>query len=153
MAGRRRRQGQRGRRPTQPHRQRHRLRQRHAKQNKLSALLSNRDGKFGAPDDEAFKAAAASADWAKAPGMYLILTDQPGAKSWPITGASFILMHKVQQKAVNAKEVLKFFDWAFQNGDQMASDLDYVPMPDPVVKLIQTQWKSQLKDSSGKPLY
>jgi len=126
----------------------------YAKQNKLAhALLSNRDGKFVAPDDEAFKAAAASADWAKAPGMYLILTDQPGAKSWPITGASFILMHKVQQNPANAKEVLKFFDWAFQNGDQMASDLDYVPMPDPVVKLIQTQWKSQLKDASGKPVY
>jgi phosphate transport system substrate-binding protein len=126
----------------------------YAKQNKLAhALLLNRDGKFVAPDDEAFKAAAAGADWAKAPGMYLILTDQPGAKSWPITGASFILMHKVQQNAANAKEVLKFFDWAFQNGDQMASDLDYVPMPDPVVKLIQTQWKSQLKDSSGKPVY
>jgi phosphate transport system substrate-binding protein len=126
----------------------------YAKQNRLAhALLSNRDGKFVAPDDDAFKAAAASADWAKAPGMYLILTDQPGAKSWPITGASFILMHKVQQNPANAKEVLKFFDWAFQNGDQMASDLDYVPMPDPVVKLIQTQWKSQLKDSAGKPVY
>jgi phosphate transport system substrate-binding protein len=126
----------------------------YAKQNRLAhALLSNRDGKFVAPDDDAFKAAAASADWAKAPGMYLILTDQPGAKSWPITGASFILMHKVQQNPANAKEVLKFFDWAFQNGDQMASDLDYVPMPDPVVKLIQTQWKSQLKDASGKPVY
>jgi phosphate transport system substrate-binding protein len=126
----------------------------YAKQNKLShALLSNRDGKFVAPDDEAFKAAAAGADWAKSPGMYLILTDQPGAKSWPITGASFILMHKVQQNPANAKEVLKFFDWAFQNGDQMASDLDYVPLPDPVVKLIQTQWKSQLKDSAGKPVY
>ena len=126
----------------------------YAKQNRLAhALLSNRDGKFVAPDDDAFKAAAASADWAKAPGMYLILTDQPGANSWPITGASFILMHKVQQNPANAKEVLKFFDWAFQNGDQMASDLDYVPMPDPVVKLIQTQWKSQLKDASGKPVY
>ncbi|MEA3192131.1 MAG: phosphate transport system substrate-binding protein [Betaproteobacteria bacterium] len=126
----------------------------YAKQNKLAhALLSNRDGKFVAPDDDAFKAAAAGADWAKAPGMYLILTDQPGAKSWPITGASFILMHKVQQNAANAREVLKFFDWAFKSGDQMASDLDYVPMPDPVVKLIQTQWKSQLKDSSGKPVY
>jgi phosphate transport system substrate-binding protein len=126
----------------------------YAKQNKLAhALLANRDGKYVAPDDEAFKAAAASADWAKAPGMYLILTDQPGAKSWPITGASFILMHKVQQNPANAKEVLKFFDWAFEKGDQMASELDYVPMPDPVVKLIQTQWKSQLKDSSGKPVY
>ncbi len=126
----------------------------YAKQNKLThALLSNHDGKFAEPDDAAFKAAAAGADWAKAPGMYLILTDQPGAKSWPITGASFILMHKVQEKPENAKEVLKFFDWSFRNGGQMAAELDYVPMPDAVVKLIQSEWKSKLKDSSGKPVY
>ena len=126
----------------------------YAKQNKLAfALLSNRDGKFVMPDDDAFKAAAAGADWSKAPGMYLILTDQPGAKSWPITGASFILMHKVQEKPETGKEVLKFFDWSFKNGSQMAAELDYVPMPDAVVKLIQSQWKSQLKDAGGKPVY
>src|SRR5262245_54917904 len=126
----------------------------YAKQNKLShALMSNREGQFVAPDDSTFKAAAAGADWAKAPGMYLILTEQAGAKSWPITGASFILMHKVQAKPENAKEVLRFFDWSFKNGNQMAADLDYVPMPDAVVKLIQGAWKSAIKDASGKPVY
>ena len=75
--------------------------------------------------------------------MYLVLTDQPGKASWPMTGASFILMHKVQDKPENAKEVLKFFDWSFKNGGKMADELDYVPMPDPVVKLIQSTWKSQ----------
>lgn len=126
----------------------------YAKQNKLSyALMGNREGNFVAPDDAAFKAAAAAADWAKAPGMYLILTDQPGKNSWPITGASFILLHKTQEKPANAKEVLKFFEWAFTNGGKLAQDLDYVPMPDPVVKLIQAQWKSSLRDPSGKPIY
>jgi phosphate transport system substrate-binding protein len=126
----------------------------YAKQNKLAhTLLSNRDGKFVAPDDDAFKAAAAGADWGKAPGMYLILTDQPGAGSWPITGASFILMHQVQAKPENAREVLKFFEWSFKNGSKMASELDYVPMPDPVVRLIQSEWKAKLRDSSGKAVY
>ncbi|HUQ24654.1 MAG TPA: phosphate ABC transporter substrate-binding protein PstS [Burkholderiales bacterium] len=126
----------------------------YAKQNRLAyALMANREGQFVVPEDDAFKAAAAGADWAKAPGMYLILTDQPGAKSWPITGASFILMHKVQEKPENAREVLKFFDWAFKNGSATAAELDYVPMPDAVVRLIQSQWKSQLKDPAGKPLY
>ena len=84
--------------------------------------------------------------------MQVILTDQPGAKSWPITGASFILMQRVQEKPENAKEVLKFFEWCFRSGGEMAAELDYVPMPAPVVKLIQSQWKS-LKDAGGKPVY
>lgn len=126
----------------------------YAKQNKLSyAQMINRDGQVVTPSDDAFKAAAAGADWSKAPGMYLILTDQAGKQSWPMTGASFILMHKVQDKPDNAKEVLKFFDWSFKNGGQMADELDYVPMPDPVVKLIQSVWKSQIKDASGKAVY
>jgi phosphate transport system substrate-binding protein len=126
----------------------------YAKQNKLAyALMQNREGQFVAPDDETFKAAAAGAEWAKAPGMYLILTDQAGKQSWPITGASFILMHKQQEKPENGKEVLRFFDWSFRNGGKMAADLDYVPMPDAVVKMIQSEWKSQLKDPSGKSLY
>ena len=126
----------------------------YAKQNRLAyGLLSNREAQFVAPDDETFKAAAAGADWAKAPGMYLILTDQPGAKSWPITGASFILMHQVQEKPESGKEVLKFFEWAFRSGGPMAAELDYVPMPDAVVKLIQSQWKAKLRDPAGKPLY
>src|SRR3954464_1562999 len=125
-----------------------------AKQNKLAyAQMQNRDGQFVAPDDEAFKAAAASADWAKAPGMYLILTHQGGKASWPITGASFILMHKVQEKPESAKEVFNFFDWSFKNGARMAEDLDYVPMPEAVVKMIRAEWKAQVKDAAGKPLY
>ena len=125
----------------------------YAKQNKLAVgQVKNRDGNFVMPNIDTFRAAAAGADWAKAPGMYVILTDQPGKNSWPISGASFILMHKTQTKVDNAKEVLKFFDWSFKNGDQMATDLDYVPMPDPVVKLIATAWK-EIKDPSGKALY
>ncbi len=126
----------------------------YAKQNKLSnALLANRSGAFVSPDDRTFKAAAAGADWAKAPGMYLLLTDQPGKNSWPMTGASFILMHQTQDKPANAKEVLKFFEWSFKNGEKMAVELDYVPMPDPVVKLIQADWKAKLRDTSGKAVY
>ena len=126
----------------------------YAKQNRLAyALLANRDGQFVAPEDDSFKAAAAGADWARAPSMYLILTDQPGAKSWPITGASFILMHRVQEKPENAKEVLRFFDWAFRSGAGMAAELDYVPMPDAVIRLVQAQWKAQLKDQGGRPIY
>jgi len=126
----------------------------YAKQNKLAAAkMVNRDGTAVAPNDDSFKAAAAGADWAKAPGMALLLTDQPGKSSWPMTGATFILMHTVQAKPDNAKEVLKFFDWSFKNGDKMAEELDYVPMPDAVVTLIQSAWKSQIKDASGKALY
>ena len=126
----------------------------YAKQNKVSvARMTNRDGNAVAPGDDTFAAAAAGADWSKAPGMYLVLTDQPGKASWPMTGASFILMHKQQDKPENAKEVLKFFDWSFKNGAKMADELDYVPMPDPVVKLIRAAWKSQLKDAAGKSLY
>ena len=126
----------------------------YAKQNKLAhAQMLNRDGQVVAPSDETFKAAAAGADWNSVPGMGVILTDQPGKQSWPITGASFILIHKVQEKPEIAREVLKFFDWSFENGDKMALELDYVPIPDPVVKQIKGVWKSQIKDSSGKAVY
>jgi len=125
----------------------------YAKQNKLShALLGNKAGHFVAPDQNSFKAAAAGADWGHAPGMYLILTDQPGAGSWPITGASFILMHSTQEKPANAREVLRFFAWAFKNGDGMASELDYVSMPDSVVSLIEASWKN-IKGSDGTTVY
>lgn len=118
----------------------------YALQNKMNyALLKNRDGNYVRPDAETFQAAAAGADWANAPGMYEILTDEPGAKSWPITGASFILMHKSQDDAAQAGEVLKFFDWAYQKGDKIAQDLDYVPMPDAVTGLIQNLWKAEVK--------
>jgi len=126
----------------------------YAKQNKLShAQMMNKDGAVVSPTDDAFKAAAAGADWSSVPGMGVILTDQPGKASWPITGASFILIHKTQEKPEVAREVLKFFDWSFQNGAKMASELDYVPMPDPVVMQIKSVWKSQIKDGAGKPVY
>jgi phosphate transport system substrate-binding protein len=125
----------------------------YAKQNRLAtAKMVNRDGATVVPNDDSFKAAAAGADWAKAPGMALLLTDQPGKGSWPMTGATFILMHTVQAKPENAKEVLKFFAWAYRNGDKMASELDYVPMPDAVVNMVQSSWK-QIKDASGKAVY
>ena len=126
----------------------------YAKQNKLSyGAVKNKDGQFVLPDDDTFKSAAAGADWAKTPGMGVILTDQAGKATWPITSASFILMHKAQDKPEMAKEVLKFFDWSYKNGAAMAAELDYVPMPDPVVKLIQAEWKAKIKDTSGKALY
>ena len=126
----------------------------YAKGNKLDyAQVRNRDGQFVRPDDETFKAAAANADWAKTPGMGVVLTDQAGKTSWPMTGASFILMHAKQDKAESAREVLKFFDWSFKNGGKMAAELEYVPMPDAVVKQIQSEWKAKIKDTSGKALY
>jgi len=126
----------------------------YAKQNKLAvAKMTNREGTAVAPSEETFRAAAAGADWSKAPGMYLVLTDQPGRQSWPMTGASFILMHMTQAKPDNAKEVLKFFDWSFQNGAKMALELDYVPMPEPVVAQIKAAWKAQIKNAAGKPIY
>jgi phosphate transport system substrate-binding protein len=126
----------------------------YAKQNKLSyAQMMNKDGAMVAPTEEAFKAAAAGADWNSVPGMGVLLTDQPGKASWPITGASFILIHKMQEKPEVAREVLKFFDWSFANGAKMAGELDYVAMPAPVVNQIKAVWKSQIKDASGKPVY
>ena len=124
----------------------------YALQNKMAyALLQNKDGNFVAPDDKTFRAAAANAQWDKAPGFYLLLTDQPGKESWPITGATFILMHKKQDKPENAAIALKFFDWAYEAGDKLALDLDYVPMPDSVVKLVKAEWK-KIQDASGKPV-
>jgi len=126
----------------------------YAKKNKMAhTQLQNRDGAFLEPSDDAFKAAAANADWAKAPGMAIVLTDQPGKAAWPITGASYILMHKTQADAAKGKEVLKFFDWAYKNGDAAAAELDYVPMPDAVTKLVQDAWKANLKDASGKAIW
>ena len=115
--------------------------------------LKNKDGNFLQPDDEFFKAAAANAEWTKTPGFGVVLTDQAGKNSWPITGVSFILMHKVQPDANKGKEVVKFFDWAFKNGGKSAVELDYVPLPDSVVKLVQDSWKANLKDASGKAIY
>ncbi|MFZ3323084.1 MAG: phosphate ABC transporter substrate-binding protein PstS [Usitatibacter sp.] len=127
----------------------------YALQNKMNDVaVQNRDGDFVRGNADAFKAAAGNADWSKAPGFYLILTDQPGKGAWPISGATFILMHKTQEKPENAKEVLKFFKWAYGNdGDKLAESLDYVPLPDSVVKQIEASWKSNIKDSSGKSVY
>ncbi|QOY95364.1 phosphate ABC transporter substrate-binding protein PstS [Massilia sp. UMI-21] len=126
----------------------------YAKKNKLAhTQLKNKDGNFLQPDDEAFKAAAAGAEWTKAPGFGVVLTDQAGKQSWPITGVSYILMHKTQADAAKGQEVLKFFDWAFKNGAPAAAELDYVPMPASVVKLVQANWKANLKDASGKAVY
>ena len=121
----------------------------YVKQNKMNyALLQNAAGQFVAPDDTAFKAAAAGADWAKS--YYQILTNQPGAQSWPITGATFILMHKAQDKPEQATAALKFFSWAYANGDKTADELDYVPMPSAVKGQIEKLWAAQIKDASGK---
>jgi phosphate transport system substrate-binding protein len=120
----------------------------YAKQNKMSYVqLRNKDGNFVSPDDANFKAAAASADWAKT--FYQVLTDQAGKEAWPITGATFILMHKAQDKPEQANVTLKFFDWAYSNGDQMAAELDYVPLPDAVKAMARKRW-GDIKDASGK---
>ena len=120
----------------------------YVKQNKMTyAMLQNAAGKFVAPDDSAFKAAAAGAEWSKS--FYQILTNQPGAESWPITGATFILMHKVQDKPAQAAATLKFFQWAYQQGDKTAADLDYVPMPAVLKSQIEKSW-AEIKDGAGK---
>ena len=126
----------------------------YALQNKMTyALLQNKEGSFVAPSEASFKAAAANAKWDMDKGFYEILTDEPGKESWPISGATFILMHKFQQDPEKAKEVLNFFKWAYENGDKMATDLDYIPMPGTVVKMIKTSWTKNIMDSSAKPIW
>ncbi len=123
----------------------------YAKKNNMTyAKMINANGAVVAPDDETFKAAAAGADWSKT--YYQILTNQAGKTAWPIAGATFIVMHKVQDKPVQGAESLKFFDWSYANGNKMASELDYVPMPEAVVKQIRGTWKSSIKDSAGQPV-
>ena len=120
----------------------------YVKQNKMTyAQLQNAAGSFVSPDDSAFKAAAAGAEWSKT--FYQVLTNQAGKDSWPITGATFILMHKAQDKPAQAASVLKFFDWAYKNGDKTADDLDYVPMPNSVKTAITEEWL-EVKDTSGQ---
>jgi len=124
----------------------------YSKQNKMTyTLLQNADGNYPKPDDVSFKAAAVKADWTKS-AFYEILTNEPGKDAWPITGATFILMHNVQDKPAQAAEVLKFFDWSYKNGAKMADELDYVSLPEPLVKLIHASWAA-IKDASGKPVY
>jgi phosphate transport system substrate-binding protein len=121
----------------------------YVKQNKMTyALMQNAAGKMVTPDDTAFKAAAANADWKKS--FYQILTNQPGDQSWPITGTTYVLMHKAQDKPAVAAAALKFFDWGFKHGDKIAEELDYVPMPDTVKAQIEKLWATEIKDASGK---
>lgn len=121
-----------------------------AKKTKLAfAQLKNKEGQFVAPSDESISAAAVNADWKSTAGMGVILTDQAGARSWPMTGASFILMHAKQAKPDTAREVLKFFDWSMKNGDEAATKLGYVALPDATVTLVQSEWR-RIADESGK---
>ena len=122
----------------------------YVKQNKMTyTLLKNKDGNFAEPDDANFKAAAASADWSKT--FYQVLTEQSGKDAWPLTGATFIMMQKVPDKPVSASNALKFFEWAYTNGDKMAAELEYVALPDAVKALVRKQW-AEIKDASGKPV-
>jgi phosphate transport system substrate-binding protein len=125
----------------------------YALQNNMNyALLQNRDGRFAAPTIKTFQAAAASADWKNAPGYYLVLTDQAGQESWPITGASFILIYKEQAQASRAKAMLSFFDWCFRQGTATAEKLAYVPIPSSVIVLVESTWKTEVQ-SGGKPVW
>jgi phosphate transport system substrate-binding protein len=123
----------------------------YAKQNKMNyTSLKNAAGATVEPKTETFKAAAAGAEWSKS--FYQILTNEPGKDAWPVVGATFVLVHASQDKPDKGKETLKFFDWAFKNGNQTAADLDYITLPDPVVSEIRSQWKAKVKDASGKPV-
>ncbi len=122
----------------------------YAKQNKMAhVLLRNKDGHYVAPDDLTFKAAAAGADWSRT--FYQVLTDQPGKDAWPITAATFIMMHKQQDKPSQAAATLKFFDWAYANGDPAAAELEYVALPAAVKSLVRKQW-AQITDAGGKAI-
>ena len=126
----------------------------YAKRNRMAHVaLRNRDGRFVQPDDSAFQAAAGYADWKAQPGFHQILTEQPGQATWPITGASFILVPARSDKPASTREVIKFFDWAFKNGQKMAEELDYVPLPETVVQLIADEWRTQVKDAGDKALW
>ncbi len=125
----------------------------YALQNKMNYVqLQNKDGNFVKPVIESFQAAAANADWANAPGYYLVLTDQPGAETWPITGASFILIYKDQPNKEQARAVLEFFDWCYRHGAELAKNLHYVPVPENVYNMIETTWKNEVK-SNGEPVW
>jgi phosphate transport system substrate-binding protein len=121
----------------------------YAKQNKMTYVgMKNSSGTVVEPETKTFKAAAAGADWSKS--FYQILTNEPGKDAWPIVGATFVLLHATQEKPQQGTETLKFFDWAFKNGNQAANDLDYITLPESVVAEIKQQWKAKVKDASGK---
>jgi phosphate transport system substrate-binding protein len=126
----------------------------YALQNKMAFVqMKNHDGTFVAPEMKTFQAAAAGANWNSAPGFGVLLTDQAGKDSWPITGATFILMHKKQQDAQKAKQVIDFFSWAYRNGSQNAEQLHYVPMPEAVVDAVEQTWKKDIVGPDGKPVW
>jgi len=126
----------------------------YAKENKMAfTKMINKAGKAVVPGSDTVQAAAASADWNSQPGFGVILANQPGDKSWPMAAATWILMYKKPEKLAESAEALKFFAWAYTKGDAMADSLDYVPMPDNVVKNIMKMWSAEIKDASGKPLY
>jgi phosphate transport system substrate-binding protein len=126
----------------------------YAKQNKLTyTKMINKDGKTVAPTSAAFQAAAANANWKSQPGYGVILANQPGAESWPMTAATWILVYKTPQDVASTSEALKFFAWSYSKGGKMAEELDYVPMPSSVVKDVEQSWSSDINDASGKPLY
>jgi phosphate transport system substrate-binding protein len=126
----------------------------YAKQNKLTfTKMINADGKTVSPVSETFQAAAANADWNSVPGYGVILSNQPGAQSWPMTAATFILIHKQPQDPASAAQALKFFAWAYANGGKAAEELDFVPMPAAVVTAVKGVWSKDIKDASGKPIF
>jgi len=126
----------------------------YAKQNKMTyAKMINKDGKTVAPTGETFAAAAAHADWSSQPGFGVILADQPGDDSWPMTAATWILIYKQPKDPAATADALKFFAWAYKNGGKMADELDYVPMPDGVVAQVEKMWSADIKDSAGKPVF
>lgn len=126
----------------------------YALQNKMSHVsLKNHDGKFVDPTLNTFQSAAANAKWQEADHYYIVLTDQPGVNSWPITGASFILLSKKSKDPEQTKEVLKFFEWAYTNGQKMATELDYVPMPSNVTEMVQQSWQQGLTDAQNMPIW
>ncbi|WP_210496827.1 phosphate ABC transporter substrate-binding protein PstS [Microvirga antarctica] len=126
----------------------------YAKQNAIPfAQMQNKNGKFVSPDSATFQAAAAGADWKSAPGYGISLTNQPGDAAWPITAPTFILVPKNPEKPEQVAEALKFFDWAFKNGDKMAVELDYVPLPAQVKDLVRATWAADIKDKSGQPVF
>jgi len=126
----------------------------YALQNKLTyTKMINKDGKTVAPTSDTFAAAASHADWASQPGFGVILANQPGADSWPMTAATWILIYKQPKDPAATAEALKFFAWAYKDGGKMAEELDYVPMPDNVVAEVEKMWSADIKDSAGKPVF
>jgi len=120
--------------------------------NMIYTMMQNREGQFVKPDVKNFQAAAADADWANSKDFYIVLTDQPGKDTWPISGATFILMHKVQKDPKTAKHILDFFTWAYQSGGKLANELGYIPMPASVVELIHKEWKAGINGPDGNPI-